>query len=115
MNTTDDISPLVTFTTNYNEAPTMSSGTSCCSAQVSCEWQGRHLELHSQAAAVQNLTSNRLLAPIVAEKSYDRHGGNSYGAECRTVGRGLTRYGYHLEHCDCQFLIFLCKSVYFSR
>lgn len=40
MNTTDDISPLVTFTMNYNEATVVSSGTGCCAAQVPCEWRG---------------------------------------------------------------------------
>lgn len=43
----------------------------------------------SQAAVVQNLTSDRLLVSILAEKAGDRRGENSYRTECRTVGEGM--------------------------
>lgn len=44
----------------------------------------------SQAAVVQNLTSDRLFVSILAEKAGDRRGENTYGTECRrTVGEGV--------------------------
>ena len=44
----------------------------------------------SQAAEVQNLTSGRLLVLVLAEKTGDRRGENSYRAGCRrTMGEGI--------------------------
>lgn len=42
-----------------------------------------------QAAGVQNLTSDKLLVSVLAEKAADRCGENRYRAECRTMGEGV--------------------------
>lgn len=68
----------------------------------------------SQAAVVQNLSSNRLLTSFMAENSNNRHRGNSYRAECRTVGRDSLGAGT-VNTGIASFLLFLCKSLYFFR